>query len=385
GDVIRTIIMIAALCVFCYSGYQLFTICQEYKKGSDEYSALEEKYILQEDGMLEQVEAEEPTMKNPIDFDGLKALIRHAKIDVKNKSVLILGTGGSSNTAYAAAHSLGAKSITKVSRSGKNGAITYEQAKDWGADVIINTTPCGMYPDCGSKPLELSDYENLSGVCDLIFNPLRTMLVLEARQSGIPAEGGLYMLVLQAVRAYEFFTGDKCTDGLCEKIFKALTKQKQNIVLTGMPASGKSTVGKIIAKRLSRDFIDIDDEIVRSEGRSIPRIFAESGEEYFRDAETKAILEASKRTGAVIATGGGAVLRPENITALKQNGRIYFRDRALGSLIPTSDRPTADSSDALAKRYEERYPIYVKTADFRVTAQDTAEHAADQIEEDFSK
>lgn len=319
------------------------------------------------------------------DFDGLTALLLRVSENPAGKKVMILGTGGTSCTAYAVSKALGAKDIKKVSRSGKDSALSYEQSKKYGADIIINTTPVGMFPNNGVSPLNLDDFPNVSAVCDAVFNPLRTRLVLDAKQRGIPAEGGLYMLVSQAVKAYEFFTGEKCRNDLTENIFKKLSEQKTNIVLTGLPASGKTTVGKILAQRLGRDFFDTDEEIVKAEKREITDIFASDGEEYFRDAESEIIAEISKKTGVVIATGGGAVLRSENIYALKANGKIYFRDRELTRLIPTADRPTANTEKELKKRFEERYPIYLSTADFVVKAQETALDAADEITEDFTK
>ena len=242
-----------------------------------------------------------------------------------------------------------------------------------------------MYPDIFESPIDLSCFKNLSGVADVIYNPLKTKIILEAKKRGIPAEGGLYMLIAQAVKASEIFinTSDPCDK--VEEVFENLYRSKENIVLTGMPACGKSTVGKLIAKESGRAFIDVDELIEKKEGRSIPEIFERFGEKYFRDAESKAIKEISSISSCVIATGGGAVLREENVDALKHNGKLYFIDRPLKSLIPTSDRPLSNDKSSIEKRYNERYRIYKETADKIIVADRDAESVKSSIIEDFFK
>ena len=319
------------------------------------------------------------------DFFGMSELIKHAKIEIKDKKVLILGSGGTSKTASAVVRSLGAKEVQKVSRSARDGAISYEDAyeKYSDADVIINTTPSGMYPSIEGMPIYIDKFSCLSGVIDAVYNPLRTALVCKAKEKGIAAEGGLYMLVAQAVRASEIFLDTKYDDDTINKIYSKMLKDKENIVLSGMPGSGKSTIGKLLAERLGREFIDLDEAIVKREGREITEIFVEGGESLFRDIETKAVRETAIVSGAVIATGGGAILRDENVRLLKQNGRIYFLDRPIEQLVPTSDRPLASSRDAIINRYNERFPRYKATCDFHLKTDGVAEHAAENIIEDF--
>lgn len=314
------------------------------------------------------------------DFDGFSALLIKNKVEIKGKKVLILGTGGTSDTANAVCESMNANRIIKVSRTAKNGAITYEEAKIFHSDaqIILNTTPSGMYPDVYSFPITLDSFKQLDAVIDVIFNPLRTVLISDALKKGINAEGGLYMLVAQAVKASEFFMDTVYPDSLCNGIFNKILKAKTNVVLTGMPASGKTTIGTRVANMLQREFIDTDLLIEKNAKMSISEIFEKYGEEYFRNLETEAIKQASMLCGVVIAAGGGAVLREENIKLLKMNGKIFFRDRNPDLLIPTSNRPTAFNKEQMLKRYRERYSTYTKTADFTVNA-DSIKAAAKQI------
>ncbi len=322
------------------------------------------------------------------DFYGMSCLIKKMGLDLAGKKVAILGSGGTSKTAVAVSRSMNAREIIKVSRSGKEGAITYSELyrKHGDTEIIINTTPVGMYPNPDGSPVELDKLPMVCGAVDAVYNPLRTKLVTEARKKGIKAEGGLYMLVAQAVRASEIFLDRKYSEEDTERVFKKLLSEKENIVLVGMPSCGKTTVGKIIANELGRDLIDTDDEIVKNAGKEISTIFSESGEEVFRDMESKTIHDkALSVSSAVISTGGGAVLRGKNIDALKQNGRIYFIDRPLSMLLPTSDRPTASSAEAIKKRYGERYSIYCSVADVRIDGGKAANEVANEIIKEHSK
>lgn len=321
------------------------------------------------------------------DFYGMSLLIRHAGVQIQNKKVIILGTGGTSKTALAVARSLGASEIYRVSRTEREGAISYETLYKFhtDADVIINTTPSGMFPNIFDTPIDLDKFPVLSGVIDAVYNPIRTPLIMSARERGIAAEGGLYMLVAQAVRASEIFLDEKYADGICDEIYEKTLSEKQNVVLVGMPASGKSTVGKILSEKLSRKFIDTDLLIEERAGMTIPDIFEKLGEENFRRFESEIITECSAENGAVIATGGGAVLRSENVRALRENGRIYFIDRPLDALIPTEDRPLSKTKEAIKARYEERYPIYCKSADVMIDASADAVGVAKIIEGDFKR
>ena len=317
------------------------------------------------------------------DYDGMAALARHAGLTLKNKNVLILGTGGTSRTAMTVAADLGAAEIRRVSRTGRGDAITYEQAADLPVQVLINTTPCGMYPGCDGQPMDLSRFGWLEGVLDAVYNPLRTRLVLQARDNGARGQGGLYMLVAQAAAACRLFLDRPLPDGALDSVYRAIHGQKQNIVLTGMPGSGKSTVGRVLARQLDRELVDTDTEIIRLAKKPIPEIFAQRGERGFRDLESQVIQEVSRRSGLVIATGGGAILREENVRRLRQNGRIYFLDRPAEDILPTDDRPLARDMEAVRQRYAERYPRYTSTADAAVPVRGSAEDVAAAIREEF--
>jgi shikimate dehydrogenase len=309
------------------------------------------------------------------DFAGMSRLSERIGIHFQGKKVLILGTGGTSKTAVAVAKTKNASAIFTVSRQEKEGSITYTQATEQHSDaeIIINTTPCGMYPDNEGVPIDIDKFPKLEAVLDAVYNPLRTPLIQKALSKGFRAEGGLYMLVSQAVAAAERFTGKEYSKDITDKIYTSLLAQKENIVLTGMPGSGKSTVGRLLAQQTGRELIDTDEIIEKDTGMKISQIFEQYGEEAFRDMETAAVKEASAKNNCIIATGGGAVLRAENINALKSNGRIYFIDRPLEKLIPTEDRPLARDAEAITQRYNERYGIYCNTADAQIDGANTPE------------
>ena len=311
------------------------------------------------------------------DFLGLKSLILKNNMDLKGKKVLILGSGGTSKTAIAVAQDLSASDIYCLSRKGSEGLITYEEAyrSHTDAKVIINTTPCGMYPKIGESAIDIEKFPRLEAVVDAVYNPLSSALVVGARNKGINAIGGLYMLISQGVFASELFLNKKYPETLVDGIFEKIVKEKENIVLIGMPASGKTTVGKALAESLGKSFYDSDEEIVKKEGISIPEIFALKGEKYFRECESEVIKELSALQGAVIATGGGAVLNPKNTDLLKENGKVFFLDRNLDDMVATPDRPLSSTREDLEKRYKERYPIYCSSADYKINcSNDVAEN-----------
>ena len=314
------------------------------------------------------------------DYYGMKALIEKTGVEIKGRKVLILGTGGTSKTANVLAEDMGACEVLTVSRSESGKYITYEKAvkEHCDANVIINTTPAGMYPDCDSKPIDISVFGNLEGVIDAVYNPLTTNLVADAKKKGIKAECGLYMLVMQAVVAVEKFLDTEIQKETADKVFGEILLSKQNIILTGMPGSGKSTVGKLLDID-GFSFIDTDAEIEKRCGCTIKELIALKGEKYFRDKETEVIKDVSSEGCRIISTGGGAVLREENIHALKRNGKIFFINAEPERLVPTDDRPLSDTAEKMKKLYEERIDIYRNTSDVIVPDMETPEAEAEFI------
>lgn len=321
------------------------------------------------------------------DFAGMLALAKHIGVDMKGRKVLILGTGGASKTGHALAEYMGAQSVYYVSRSGKDGSITYEQAvtEHSDAQIIINATPVGMFPKQDGRPIDISAFPKLEGVIDAIYNPLRTNLILDAQERGIPAEGGLYMLSAQAVHASAVFRDIPLDESLVDKAFKSVKNDKQSIVLIGMPSSGKTTVGRILSEKCGKQLADTDEYIVRKIGIPISDFFAKHGEAEFRKIEKETVAELSATGGRIIATGGGAVLDAENVRALKQNGVLVFLDRRPENLIATDDRPLASRRSALEKLYAERYDIYCAAAELHIDANTTPEAEADAILKELAK
>ena len=317
------------------------------------------------------------------DFGGLKMLIEKCGFDYEGKKVIIAGTGGTSKTANAVAHALGAATVLHVGRPEDAGyeGVNYENVYTLhgDADYIINTTPLGMYPNCDAYSLEVSKFNNLKGLTDVVYNPLRTRLSQKAEECGVKSACGLYMLVCQAVLACEKFTGKEFnTEKVATEIFAEIVSEKQNIVLIGMPGSGKSTIGKALSEKTGKTFIDTDDMIV-SEYGVISDIFKEKGEEYFRDIETQKVKQAAKMNGMIIATGGGAVLKKENVDALRQNGIIVFLNRPIEDIVPTDDRPLSSDLASLKKRFEERYDIYLSSCDKEIFVDGVVENSVSKI------
>lgn len=366
------------------------------------------------------------------DFAGMAALAEKLHLDFQGRKVLILGTGGTSKTALAVARSLGATEIYKVSRSAASskqhaegglengsprpdsgsgtsqnvtgtslnvaetsrdvvgssqemqvfkGVITYEEAaaKHSDARIIINTTPCGMFPHADACPIDVNSFPRLEGVIDAIYNPLRTNLVLNAQEKGAAAEGGLYMLSAQGVYACGAFLGREMGTEDIVRAYSNVLAGKRNIVLTGMPSCGKTTVGQRLAELTSRPLVDTDELVVNKIGMEIAEYFAAKGETAFRDRESEVISEISQESGLIIATGGGAVLRSENVRALKQNGLVLFLDRPLEMLITTDDRPLSSKRSDLEKRYNERIDIYRSMADVIIDGSHSIDTVAREV------
>ena len=313
------------------------------------------------------------------DIDGLKYLAQRAGVDLAGKKAVILGSGGTSRTARAAAEELGAAEIVVISRKGEDNYENLSRHAD--AQVLINTTPVGMYPSCGLSPVSLDALPRLTGVLDVVYNPLRTALLQEAEGRGLPCSCGLPMLVAQARRSAELFTGAEIPDCRLEEVLAGLTAQVRNIVLIGMPGCGKSAVGRALARRLGKEFLDLDQLIAERAGKPIPEIFAREGEEAFRALESEIVREAGARTGCVLSTGGGVVTRRENYAPLHQNGVIVHLTRDL-SLLPTNGRPVSQSRD-LGELWAEREPLYAAFADLTADNAGTVEETAERIEQEL--
>lgn len=317
------------------------------------------------------------------DFYGLKALLIHNGVSVRNKKVLILGSGGTSDTAYNVVTGLNAKEAIKVSRTKKDGFVTYDEAARLhsDADVIINATPVGMYPDDDGVPVNIGIFPSLSAVIDAIYHPLRTNLVSDAEKRGIKACGGLYMLVAQAVYAAALFENKKPDENLIDDVYGKILNDKRNIVLIGMPSSGKTTIGKALAARIGKRFADTDELIVGTTGKSIPEIFEKEGEKVFREIEKKVICDIAVNDGTVIATGGGVILDEKNVLALKRNGVIVYLDRKIDNLIATDSRPLSSNVDDLKKLYAKRKPLYEKYAEITIDDNDDVATVVRRAEE----
>lgn len=292
------------------------------------------------------------------DYYGFLYMAEKAGISFAGKKVLVLGSGGSSAMVQCAASDRGAREIVVISRSGEN---NYENiSKHFDADIIVNTTPVGMYPANGEAPIELENFKNCKGVLDLIYNPSKTALLLKAEENGTAFSNGLSMLVAQAKRAAEIFTGEKYNDEIIDKITEDISFETKNIVLIGMPGSGKSTVGKLLAKKIDREFLDTD-EIIAEKFDLPANIIKEKGEAEFRKIETDVLKDACKMSGKVIATGGGAVTREENYNIIKQNSIVVFLNRHINRL-ETKGRPLSQR-EGIEKLYESRIKLYKKFAD----------------------
>ena len=308
------------------------------------------------------------------DYYGFCELVRVSGIDVNAKKALVLGSGGASNTICHALEDLGASRVIVISRNGENNYDNLEQHKDAG--IIVNTTPMGMYPNNGEAAVDLKNFPECEGVLDVVYNPIRTALLLQAEKLNIKHADGFYMLVAQAKQSAEFFTNTKIDDAVIADINKKLSAKMQNIVLIGMPGAGKSSIGRKIAEITGRRLIEADDEIIKKAGTDIPTIFKEQGEAGFRAIETEVLSEVGKLSGCVISTGGGCVTRSENYPLLHQNGHIVWIKRDI-KLLPTDGRPVSQANP-LEKLYEERKDKYAAFADDIVVNDKSVKDAAEE-------
>ena len=287
------------------------------------------------------------------DYFGFAYLLRQSGIAVAGKKCLVLGTGGASVTVQAVLREQGAQ-VVVLSRSGPENYDHLERHAD--AALIVNATPVGMYPNTGVSPVDLKCFPKLEGVLDLIYNPARTQFLLDAEKLGVPGWNGLSMLVAQAKESAEWFTGKAIPDERIGEIYARLRRETENLIIIGMPGSGKTTVGRLLAQATDKTFVDVDEEIIRTAGMSIPEIFAASGENGFREIETAVLSRLGKGSGQVIATGGGCVTRAENYPLLHQNGRILRLRRDIGKL-PKDGRPLSLAND-LSEMAAQREPLY---------------------------
>ncbi len=323
------------------------------------------------------------------DAAGLTDLLQSNGFDPRGRTALVLGSGGTSKTACAVLRRLGAEKVLVVSRRphGEN-QISYEQAiSNYGdAQCLINTTPVGMYPQIELSPLDLAAFPRLAFVADVIYNPLRTPLLQQAAELRIPNANGLRMLVAQARAAAERFLDVRIPPSETERVLKALNLEMRSLALIGMPSCGKTTLGKMLAQRLGRELVDLDEKIARDAGCSIPKIFAREGETGFRARETQALRQVAGRQGLVIATGGGIVKRPDNVRLLRANALLCFVERDV-RLLQAEDpsRPLSTSREALRRMYEERLPLYRAAADFTAHNDGRTEDAARTIETTFKE
>lgn len=313
------------------------------------------------------------------DAYGLRYMALRAGVSLSGKKVVILGSGGASLTAQYVAKTSGATEIVVVSRSGKNNYENITRHAD--TQVLINTTPVGMYPHTGELPADPALFPVCEGVLELVYNPRRTALAFRATELGIPCADGLSMLVAQAKAAEELFSGQTIAESENERILRLMRQSTQNIVLIGMPGSGKTTIGAALAKLTERQAVDLDEQIVKTDGRTIPQIFAESGEAAFRAMEREQALRWGKESGLILVTGGGIVKDERNYPSLKQNGRIYEVQRDL-LLLPREGRPLSQSSD-LAAMQRERAPLYQRFRDAVIENDTSPERAAARIWQDF--
>ena len=312
------------------------------------------------------------------DFFGFETMVRSSGLEVSGRKALVLGSGGASNTAVAVLEEMGAQ-VVVISRSGKNNYNNLYLHAD--SALIVNTTPVGMYPNVGVSPIDLDLFPKLHGVLDVVYNPARTQILLDAEKRGLVAMNGLLMLVAQAKESAEWFAGKAISDAVIPGIHTSLRRQMENIVLIGMPGSGKSTVGTLLAEKLGKRFVDADAYLTEKAGRSIPEIFAADGEEGFRALETEVLAELGKQSGLILSTGGGCVTRDRNYPLLHQNGTIFCLNRDLEKL-PTEGRPLSQSTK-LTEMYRIRKPLYEVFADFQIDNNGDAEHTAAQIMEEL--
>ncbi len=314
------------------------------------------------------------------DFYGMNAMLSYYNIDVKDKVVTIFGRGGTATMAKSLITYLGAKSVSLL---GRTDTPNYEETQ-----IIINATPVGMYPNADASICDLTLFKNVEGVVDVVYNPLRTRLIYQAKKLGIPACNGLYMLVAQAIKSYDIFFDKVTPTEQIDKVFQQILWEQCNLVFVGMPSCGKSVIGQYIAAASHKKFVDADAEIVGKTGMTITEIFNTKGEAYFRDVEEQVVRELSERRNILIATGGGAILKKINRERLAQNGFVVYLRRNT-DLLETEGRPLSKDKETIQKLYNERHALYEEIADVTVENNGDIEtckkEIVSRVEEYFSR
>ncbi len=308
------------------------------------------------------------------DYFGFSSMVKRSGLDIRGKKCLVLGSGGASVTAVAVLTELGGQ-VVVISRSGENNYENLHLHQD--AAIVCNCTPVGMYPNTGIAPVDISRLPKLEGVLDVVYNPARTQLLLDAEARGLITMNGLWMLVAQAKEASEWFQGEPLPDEQIETVYNKMRQDMENIVLIGMPGCGKSTVGKLLAQKLGKEFVDADQALEQATGRPIPEIITQDGEEAFRELETQTLAELGKRSGLVIATGGGCVTKQRNYPLLHQNGTLFWLHRYI-HLLPTEGRPLSKANQ-LAQMFSVRRPMYARFADHIVSNNGAPESTVQKI------
>lgn len=316
------------------------------------------------------------------DFGGFLYMVKAHNVHMEGKKVLIIGNGGACAAVKAVCKHENAKDIVIVSRSANRGAISYDEmyTSHLDADIVVNTSPVGMFPNIVNAPIDVSWFHKLECVLDVVYNPILTRLCFEAQEADIKRVIGLEMLIAQAKYAFEIFENMSFEDSIIDEIKKEMLKDRCNIVLIGMPSAGKTTIGKMLEEKLGKEFFDLDDMIIAKAGKSIPEIFQESGEAGFRAIETEVAIEASKMNNKIIATGGGVVKHKVNMDFLRLNGITIFIDRDIDKLISSDpNRPLSSSKQALQQMYKERYPLYQKYATYVAVNNANIDETVDDI------
>ena len=316
------------------------------------------------------------------DFGGFLYMVKAHNVHMEGKKVLIIGNGGACAAVKAVCKHESAKDIVIVSRSANRGAISYDEmyTSHLDADIVVNTSPVGMFPNIVNAPIDVSWFHKLECVLDVVYNPILTRLCFEAQEADIKRVIGLEMLIAQAKYAFEIFENMSFDDSIIDEIKKEMLKDRCNIVLIGMPSAGKTTIGKMLEEKLGKEFFDLDDMIIAKAGKSIPEIFQESGETGFRAIETEVAIEASKMNNKIIATGGGVVKHKVNMDFLRLNGITIFIDRDIDKLISSDpNRPLSSSKQALQQMYKERYPLYQKYATYVAVNNANIDETVDDI------